>query len=242
MKTVAIIQARMGSSRLSGKVMKELYGKPVLSHVINRVRQCKEVDEVVVATTTSEVDDIFTETDFGVSVYRGSEDNVLSRYYETAKATDADIVVRITSDCPLIDPNIIDEMLTIYKQGNYKVVTNATSNLEDRTFPRGLDAEIFSFEYLEEAYNNATEQYQKEHVTPYLYENTDSVYIYKNDVNYSKYRLTLDTDEDFVLIHKVYGALYSGEHDFYLKEIVETMEANPDWIKINEHIEQKKTK
>lgn len=242
MKIVAIIQARMGSSRLSGKVMKDLYGKPVLSHVITRVKQCKEIDEVVVATTTSAVDDVLIEHDFGVSVYRGSEDNVLSRYYETAKAVGADVVIRITSDCPLIDPNIIDKMLGIYKQGNYKVVTNATSNLEDRTFPRGLDAEIFSFEYLEEAYNNATEQYQKEHVTPYLYENTDNVYIYKNDVDYSNYRLTLDTDEDFVLIHKIYGALYCGEHDFYLKEIVEVMEDNPDWVKINEHIEQKKTK
>lgn len=242
MKTVAIIQARMGSERLPGKVMLDLCGKTVLDHVITRVRQANEIDEIVIATTTDERDDVI-ETEakrLETKCFRGSEDDVLSRYYYAAQENTADIVVRITSDCPLIDWNIIDEVIKAHKSGNYEIVTNAGLNAEERTFPRGLDIEVFSFEVLEKAHHRATEQYQREHVTPYIYESSDKTFYYKNKINYSQYRWTLDTAEDWELISSIYRHLYHGVHDFGLDEIIELMEKEPNLQKINAHIEQKK--
>src|SRR5699024_9581806 len=112
--------------------------------------------------------------------FRGSESDVLSRYYLCAKENDADIIIRITSDCPLIDPLVIDEILDFYLKNNYKLVTNA-GDIHNRTYPRGLDTEIFDFDTLENAYKNANKDYQKEHVTPYIYENEKDIYYYKND-------------------------------------------------------------
>lgn len=242
MKIGAIIQARMGSTRLSGKVMKDLEGKTVLEHVINRVRQSKMIDEIIIATTTHDRDDVI-ETEAlrcGVKVFRGSEDDVLSRYYYAAKENGLDVVVRITSDCPLIDPKVLDEVIQCYLNNDYDIVSNAGSDLSKRTYPRGLDTEVFSFKVLENAFTNAKETYQREHVTPYIYENSIGVYYYKNDIDYSKYRWTLDTDEDFKLIFEIYKHLYNGEHDFYLSDIVKLFEAKPELFNINAHIEQKK--
>ena len=242
MKTVAIIQARMGSTRLPGKVMKQLKGKSVLYHVIQRVKQVKMIDEIVLATTTLDEDDVLAEKakQYGVCVFRGSSENVLSRYYEAAKERKADVVVRITSDCPLIDPLIINKMLEYYNKNDYDVVTNAGSDSEKRTYPRGLDTEIFSFKLLENAMINGNKDYHKEHVTPYIYENSNDVYHFLNDKDFSKYRCTLDTPEDFLLISKIYNELYKGEHSFYLKDIISVFEKNPDYFRINSHVEQKK--
>lgn len=244
MKIGTIIQARMGSTRLSGKVMKEIKGKTVLSHVIERVSQSKMIDEIIIATTVLNRDDLIEAEAIkcGVKVFRGSEEDVLSRYYYAAKENNLDAVIRITSDCPLIDPNVIDDIIKYYSNNDYDIVTNACSDLKQRTYPRGLDAEIFSFEALENAFNKANEKYQREHVTPYIYENSEKVYIYKNNMDYSRYRWTLDTEEDFKLIHIVYDRLYNGKHNFYLQEIIKLFESEPELIKINEHIEQKKIK
>lgn len=231
----------MGSTRLPGKVMKQLKGQTVLYHVIERVKQAKMIDEIVVATTTLEEDDILAEKvkQYGIRVFRGSSENVLSRYYEAAKECEADVVVRITSDCPLIDPLIINKMLEFYNKHNYEVVTNAGSDLEKRTYPRGLDTEIFSFELLRNAMINAEKMYHIEHVTPYIYENSENIYHFMNDEDFSNYRCTLDTPEDFLLISKLYDELYQGEHSFYLKEIISIFQNNPDYFEINSHIEQK---
>lgn len=244
MKIGVIIQARMGSTRLPEKVMKNIQGKTILGHVIERVKQSTLIDEIIIATTTLNKDSVIeTESlNHGVKVFRGSEDDVLSRYYYAAKENDLDVVIRITSDCPLIDPNILDKVINCYLENNYEVVSNTGSEIHDRTFPRGLDTEIFSFKILEYAFHNANEKYQREHVTPYIYENTDKKYCYKNDVDYSKYRWTLDTEEDFELISEVYNHLYKGEHDFYLEDIVQVFEQYPTLHSINAHIEQKKTK
>jgi spore coat polysaccharide biosynthesis protein SpsF len=241
-KVVCIIQARMGSTRLPGKVMKYLFGKTVLSHVIERVKQSKRIDEIIIATSTLEHDEIIAKKaeKCGVKYFRGNEDDVLSRYYYAAKENNADIVVRITSDCPLIDPIIIDNLIKYYKENNYDIVTNAGIDLAKRTFPRGLDTEVFSFKVLEEAFNNAKESYQREHVTPYIYENSNKIYYYKNNIDYSSYRWTLDTEEDYKLIQEIYGHLYKGEHDFYMEDILKLFEEKPELKKINEHIEQKK--
>ncbi|MFX0560701.1 NTP transferase domain-containing protein [Tepidibacillus infernus] len=244
MKVVAIIQARMGSTRLPGKVMKKIVGKTVLEHVIERVKRSKEINEIVIATTTKEDDDVIVKEAerLNVKYFRGSEDDVLSRYYYAAKEHHADIVVRITSDCPLIDPNITDGIIGYYNKHNYDIVTNAGSNLNQRTYPRGLDTEVFSIEQLEEAFKNAKEEYQREHVTPYLYEKSNKIYYYKNNDDYSNYRWTLDTPEDFKLITEIYEHLYKGESNFFLEEIINLFKEKPELIKINQGIEQKKIK
>ncbi len=243
-KIVAIIQARMGSTRLPGKVMKDLCGKTVLAHDIERVKQSKFIQEIVVATTTSEKDGSLVREALnnGVKVYRGSEEDVLSRYYEAAVESNADTVVRITSDCPLIDPFIIDRVVNCYIENDYDLVTNAGLDWTQRTYPRGLDVEVFSFNILKEAHEKAKKPYQREHVTPYIYENSENIFYYKNDVDYSKYRWTLDTEEDFELIKAIYKALYKGKHDFYFYDLLELLEKQPQLSKINEHVNQKKIK
>lgn len=243
MKTVAIIQARMGSTRLPGKIQKNIMGKSVLQHVVERVRQASSIDEIVIATTTLKQDDIVTEEaqKCCVKYFRGSEEDVLSRYYLAAKENKADIVVRITSDCPLIDPIVTNEIVSFFKeQAVYDIVTNASSDLKQRTYPRGLDTEVFAFNFLEKAYKYANKQYQREHVTPYIYENSKKIFYYKNDEDFSGYRLTLDTEEDFVLIKEIYRHLYTGKHDFYLKDIIKLFEQHPNLSKINENVEQKR--
>lgn len=241
-KIVAIIQARMGSTRLQGKVMKDLCGKPVLSHDIERIKQANTIDEIVIATTLSEIDDIIVRQSIkdGVKVYRGSEDNVLSRYYEASIEYKADVIVRITSDCPLIDPHIIDEVINFYLQNEYDLVTNAGIFSENRTYPRGLDVEVFSFKMLKEAFNKANREYHLEHVTPYIYENSNNIYYYKNNEDKSNHRWTLDTDEDFELIQAIFHDLYEGTHNFYFNEILDLFDRKPKLFNINNHVEQKK--
>jgi len=242
MKIGAIIQARMGSTRLPEKVMKNLLGKTVLEHVIERVKQSKLIDEIIIATTTHDRDAVIESEALrcGAKAFRGSEDDVLSRYYYAVKDNDLDVVVRITSDCPLIDPQVLDEVIQYYVNNDYDIVSNAGSDLSKRTYPRGLDTEVFSFKVLENAFINVKETYQREHVTPYIYENSIGVYYYKNHIDYSKHRWTLDTDEDFNLISEIYKHLYHGEHDFYLSDIVKLFEAKPELFNINAHVEQKK--
>jgi len=243
-KVVCIIQARMGSTRLPGKVLKDLFGKKALEHLIERVKQSKLIDEIIIATTESEQDNAIVEQaeKSGVKYFRGSENDVLSRYYNAAKENSADIVIRITSDCPLIDPFIIDDVIRFFQENDYSIVTNAGNDINQRTYPRGLDVEVFSFEALQEAFKYATENYQREHVTPYIYEHAEKIYYYKNNIDYSNYRWTLDTEEDFELISMIYKLLYRGKHDFYFDDILKLFEQHPELSKINEHVEQKKLK
>lgn len=241
-KIVAIIQTRMGSTRLQGKVMKELCGKTILSHDIERIKQSRYIREIVIATTESSGDDIIAQEALknGVKVYRGSEEDVLGRYYEAAIEYNADIIVRITSDCPLIDPFVIDEIIGYYLANNYNLVTNSGLDLSMRTYPRGLDVEVFSFQMLKNANDNAVKKYQREHVTPYIYENSTRIYYYKNKTDESRHRWTLDTEQDFKLIKAIYSNLYKGKHDFYLEEILNLFIEKPGLFDINKHIEQKK--
>ncbi|MFZ5987159.1 MAG: cytidylyltransferase domain-containing protein [Bacillota bacterium] len=242
MRAGVIIQTRMGSTRLPGKVMLDICGKPVIQHVIERIRQSKELDEIIIATTTLRQDDIIADEAQrnGVRCFRGSEDDVLSRYYFAAKENDLDVVVRVTSDCPLIDPLVTGDIVKFYKDNNYDIVTNACPDLTKRTYPRGLDTEVFSFRILEDAFNNARQKYQREHVTPYIYENSKNIHYYKNNTDYSEYRWTLDTKEDFELISTIYRCLYKGSHDFYYQDILNLIKAYPEIASINEAVEQKK--
>lgn len=244
MRIGAIIQARMGSTRLPGKVMKILLDKTILEHVIVRVKQSKLIDEVIIATTTHDKDNVIENEALrcGAFVFRGSEDDVLSRYYLAAKEHNLDVVVRITSDCPLIDPIVLDEIIKFYLDNDFGIVSNAGSDASSRTYPRGLDTEVFSYEKLENAYYEASESHHREHVTPYIYEESEAVVFYRNSVDYSKYRWTLDTEEDFILISKIYNDLYDGKHDFYMQDIIKLFKQNPELYFVNAHIEQKKIK
>lgn len=241
MKIGTIVQARMGSTRLPGKVMMELCGRPVIEHVVERLNKSLHTDMIVMATTTLPQDNVIAAEAqrMKVTIFRGSEEDVLSRYYLAAKENHLDVIVRVTSDCPLIDPYMIDDLIERFTEGAYDLVTNVNIDVSQRTFPRGLDAEVFSFRILEEAYRCATEKYQREHVTPYIYEHGQTLYFHKNDVNYSKYRWTLDTEEDFLLIQAVYQRLYHGQHDFYFYDILKLFDRSPELADMNAHIEQK---
>ena len=245
MRTVAIIQARMGSTRLPGKVMMKILDKTVLEHVIYRVLQAKEIDDIVIATTTKSDDDIIVKeaNRLGVKHSRGSEEDVLSRYYHAAIENKVDIVVRITSDCPLIDPQIIDEMVMKFKKLYNEHKVDYLSNTQDRTFPRGLDVEIFPFNILEETFCNAEKLHQREHVTPYIYENKDKFKLenYLNKIDYSSHRWTLDTPEDYEMIKMIYEGLNDcSSHTIILfQDIIEYLELYPEIALINSNINQK---
>ncbi|AOR22913.1 cytidylyltransferase domain-containing protein [Clostridium taeniosporum] len=242
MKVVCIVQARMGSSRLPGKVLKEICGKSVLEHVIYRLRLINNIDEIIIATTNLERDNqIIKECEkIGVKYFRGSEDNVLSRYYYAAKENNADIVVRITSDCPLIDYKISQDIIQYYLDNAKKY--DYISNTIERTYPRGLDTEVFSFNALEVAFKEAVSNRDLEHVTPYIWDNSKVFKIaqYKNDKDYSELRWTLDTKEDLELIENIYENLYNHMNSqFVFEDILNLYNQYPELYNMNKHIMQK---
>ena len=242
MKVGAIIQARTGSTRLPNKVLMPLKDKTVLEHVIDRVSQSKLIDEIIVATTTKSHDDKIIKLlrELKISTFRGSENNVLERYYEASKKYQLNTIVRITSDCPLIDPRIIDKVIHKFLSNNYDLVTNAGLDSKNRTFPRGLDVEVFSFDSLKNANIHGNKDYHKEHVTPFIYETSRKIHYFKQHKDYSSYRLTIDTELDYELIKAIYNHFYSGENDFYLEDIIDFLDDNPKIAAINVNIQQKK--
>ena len=240
MKVTAIIQARMGSTRLPGKVLMEVKGRTILEHVLFRIKKCKNIDDIIVATTTSYKDDALVQKikDMNVKCFRGEEQDVLSRYYFAALKFNASNILRITSDCPLIDPFVTDDIVSFYKNNKYDLVSNVIT----RTYPRGLDTEVFSFESLEKAYKLADKSYEREHVTPYLYENDFKKYDYKNPADNSKFRWTLDTMEDFNFIKLIYENLYDKNKDFKMDDILRFLKENPWANNINKDVVQKSIK
>jgi spore coat polysaccharide biosynthesis protein SpsF len=244
MKTGIIIQARMGSVRLPGKVLIQIEGKTVLEHIYLRLEQIKSVDQIIIATSTLSADDAIVRLceNLNFDYFRGSEDNVLERYFNAALNFDLQFIVRVTGDCPLIDPKVIKKMLDKYFDLMPDILTNAGIDEAHRTFPRGLDAEIFSIEVLRKAFNLATQNYQREHVTPYIYENFENIHIFKNNVDYSNIRVTLDTSSDFELINSIYQNLYTLEHDFYLDEIIKLLNRKPELLELNKDVRQKSYK
>lgn len=239
MKTVAIIQARMGSSRLPGKVMKVLADKTVLGHVMTRVQTISSIDEIVIATTDHPQDDILVQEarNYGVRHFRGDEQHVLSRYYAAAIESKADAIVRVTSDCPMIDPDVSSMVIDMFHSSG----ADYASNSLERTFPRGLDTEVFSFEALEKAYRLASLPEEKEHVTPYIYRHPDQFHLIscRHEQDLSHYRWTLDTAEDFELIQKLYDNLYTPDRLFTWKDVLEYLAKHPEITRINGHVKQK---
>lgn len=240
MKVVIINQARMTSTRLPGKILKTVLGKSLLEYQIERLQRVKLADELVIATTTNYTDDPIVELcdRAGVSYYRGSEEDVLARYYEAAKQHQADVIVRVTSDCPLIDPEIIDHVIQTY----FDHQCDYASNSLERTYPRGMDTEVFSFESLSQAYSDAIAKPDREHVTPFLHQQPERFKIIPvlNSENYSHHRWTVDTQEDFDLIKNILEAIYPQQPHFTMEDCLNLLNAHPEWQSINVHIEQKK--
>ena len=225
-----IIQARMGSTRLPGKVMKKIEDKVVLDHVIDRVSRAKNIRNVIICTSTLEQDNIIAEhcKQRNIKCYRGSEKNVLNRYYETAKFYGSDTIIRLTSDCPLFDPNFIDMMIDKYFELELQYI--GPKYYGQHQFPDGFNCEIFSFDILKEAELNANEN-EREHVSTYIikkYSSTKYEYDYYcelqnkyNNIKFDELHLSLDTQEDYELIKNIYKHVYLSKNDFTLEDVLQ---------------------
>lgn len=240
-KVVAIIQARVGSTRLPGKILIDIAGEPMLQRVIERVKQATLLDQIILATTELPEDDkvINLAKKLNLEVYRGSSEDVLERYYGAAEKYDAETIVRITSDCPLIDPKIIDLVV-----GNHlEERADYTSNTIKRTFPRGWDVEVFNMAVLNIIQGVATDPYQREHVTPYFYEYQDNFKILNVEAEGNLYRpelrLCVDEINDLTLVRAVYEALGS-KGDFDAADIIDLFDRRPELENINAEVKQKK--
>ena len=229
-----IIQARMGSSRLPGKVlMKSDDARPLLYYVINQLRYCTKVKNLVIATTTNQEDDEIEKfaNDNSVNIFRGKEKDVLDRYFQCAKKYSFATIVRITADCPLIDPQIVDKVIEKFFSGNYDFATNTLT----RTFPIGTDVEVFSFSALNRAWENTQLPSEREHVTPYLRkEENFKIINVENDKNISNLRLTVDRIEDFQLIKQILNNI--SINPIHLEDVLELFSRKPELIEINKHI------
>ncbi len=241
MKTVIIVQARMTSTRLPGKVLKEVLGKSLLEYQLERLKRVKLADDIIIATTENATDlpIVALCKKLNVNYFRGSEHDVLARYYHAAKCYEAGIVIRITADCPVIDPQIVDNIIQFYidNRNVYDYVSTG-----DDSYPRGMNTEVFSFKVLEEAFVYAVKEYEREHVTPYMYQHPEKYKVgilpYKEDE--SQHRWTVDTPEDFALIKKIIENLYPIKRDFDLKDCLALVNRYPAWGQTNQHVKQKK--
>ena len=236
--TVAIIQARLGSTRLPRKVLLPLLGEPLLAHVVRRVARATSVDATVVATTVLPADDAIVELGRreGWIVERGSERDLLDRYLQAARAHAAERVVRITSDCPLIDPDVIDEVVRTLSASRSDYASNT---LEPRTWPRGLDVEAMTAAALEAANVADQDPHSREHATPYIYRHPETFMLaaVRSPVDLSAHRWTVDTPEDYELVRRIYDEL--GRHDFSWRDALAVVEAHPDWPELNRDVAQK---
>ena len=230
----AIVQARMASTRLPGKVMMEAAGKPLLGHLLERLSYCRNLEKTIVATTTNERDDLIAGlcNSLGVLVYRGSEYDVLDRYYQAARAFRIRCIVRVTSDCPLIDPELIDDKISCFmnKLDEYDLITNR----HPLTYVDGLDFDLIPLAALDVAWRTARASHQREHVVPFFWESGMRVHNFEDprQLFYSN-RWTLDYIEDYELIKSIYSALYRNGQRFTTKDILTYLSANPDLSQIN---------
>jgi spore coat polysaccharide biosynthesis protein SpsF len=220
---IAILQARVGSTRLPGKVLMNLAGAPLLVRVIERARAIPGLDRVVLATTTAERDRplINLARQHRLAAYAGSEDDVLDRYYQTARHFEADVIVRLTADCPLLDPAVSAQVLDRFGQGGADYV----SNTQPPTYPDGLDTEVFSFAALEQAWHEATLSSEREHVTPYIWKHPDKFRLASviNAVDLSALRWTVDEAPDLEFVRAVYAQLYRAEQPLFNMQDVLTL-------------------
>ena len=240
-RVFAIIQARMSATRLPGKVLKDLLpGMTVMEYILKRVAQSKEIDKTIVATTENTNDEAVVEflKKKGVSYFVGNEQDVLDRYYKAAKnygALAEDIIVRLTADCPVIDPKEIDKTVRFFRENDFDYASN---NLEPYSFPDGMDTEVCSFEALEKAWKDAAKQSHREHVTFYFWKNPQIFKIgqYVNPKqNQGAYRLTLDYPSDYEVLKKV-AEYFSPRMDYSMQEIIDFLDSHPEVKALNQAV------
>lgn len=247
-KVAAIVQARMGSERLPGKVAMEIEGKPMLAHLIERLKHAKKIDQIIIATSNKQTDDTVAQIAeaCGVSCYRGSEADVLSRYLEAAEKYKVDIIVRITGDCPLVDPFIVDELIRNYLVSDFDYMG---VNIGKDGYPRGLDAEIFSSETLQKAAEyiekdgEARNSPYREHVSLYIYRHPEYFKVGKLNPPTGlrrNYRLCVDEKKDLELIKEIYKRFYTDGQIIDIKRVIKTLDENPDLAGMNSDVQQKK--
>ncbi len=232
---LAIIQARMSSNRLPGKVMKEILGKPMIGHLLERLSLSKKIDKIVLATSDLAENDVLGcyVKKMGTDLYRGSEDDVLDRYYQVAKQYHPEGIVRITGDCPLIDPKVCDEVIKVFQKEKFDYVITGP------TFAEGLDCEVFTLKALEKAWEEAKLKSEREHVTLYFHNNSDMFKILElhNQTNDSRYRFTVDEGVDFQVVTAIFEHFkQKGRPLFFADDIKDFLDANKNIFELNANI------
>lgn len=247
MNPIAIIQARMGSSRLPGKVLRPIMGRPMLELLVERIASVPAFTRVIVATSKQPGDRVIVETmrRLGIDCFVGDEKDVLDRFYSAALTYKGEPILRVTADCPLVDPEVISDLIEFYSSGAYDYVGVATgagaAHLQEGRYPDGLDAEYMSFQTLERAWKEATALSDREHVTPYIWRNPDLFRIgsLRAPKDYSQLRWTVDHESDFLLIDRIYRELYLSKRFFTMEDILKLLQARPELRDINQkHIGQ----
>lgn len=230
---LAILQARMSSSRLPGKVLKPLLGAPMIVRQLERVRRCTRIDRIVVATSIDATDDPLAQVcmDVGVNLFRGSLEDVLDRFHGAALQYPSQTIVRLTADCPLADPHLIDQVIEFFLRGDFDYATNALQP----TYPDGLDVEVFRTSCLEQAWQEAALPSEREHVTPFIHRRPERYRIghFAGDRDLSALRWTVDEPLDFEFVSQVYAALYSSKPDFGTNDVLHLLEQRPNLKTLN---------
>lgn len=228
----------MGSTRLPGKVLKDLEGETMLARVVQRLSRSRLINEVLIATTDRAADDAIVEEcrRCSVQVFRGDEQDVLDRYFRAAQLSRAEAVVRITSDCPLIDPGVTDKTIAAF----LKEMPDYASNCIVRTYPRGLDTEVMTAQALERCWRSANQPYERTHVTPYIYQHPSDFKILSvtGEADFSRHRWTVDTPEDLEFVRAIYARL-KGRDDFLWPDVLTLLDREPTLLELNRSIAQK---
>ncbi|MFC1480188.1 cytidylyltransferase domain-containing protein [Candidatus Omnitrophota bacterium] len=236
-KTIAVVQCRMGSKRLPGKVMSDISGRPMLWYIVDRLRYSRLIDEVIVATSTREENLPIVRfcEDNGISSYAGKEEDLVDRFYQTARKHHAGVVVRITADCPLVDPGICDKVVGVFleSRGKYEYVSNCRPL---STYPHGLDVEVFSYGLLERLWKEIKDPFRREWFTTTIFENPQiyDQFCVRNDRDLSSIRLTVDYPEDLELVRYVFSKLYSEGSCFFIKDILRLFAEDPSVFAVND--------
>lgn len=230
----ALIQARLGSTRLHGKTLMFIQEESLLGHLVKRIKASRYVNDIVIATTTNERDNAIVEfaKDKNLKFYRGSEDDVLDRFYQAAVLYRLETIVRVTPDCPMLDPDVMDIVISKFTEGDYDYV----SNVIIPTWPDGLDTEVFAFETLKKAWEEAKLPSEREHVTAYIIRHPEKFKLFnieKKGENLSWMRWTVDTREDLEFVSEIFKRLYMPDKIFYMNEIISLLKENPKLLEIN---------
>lgn len=240
-RVVAIVQARLGSTRLPGKVLRPLAGRPMLSHMIERLQQARLLADILIATTSLAQDHRIIELarQAGVASYAGPVDDVLARHVGAAQKAGADVIVRITADCPLIDPQTVDSAVQYFLAHDYDFVDDGA----ERALPRGLDVSVFSRQALERADLAAQDAASREHVTLYMYRHPDQFRVgqfpVSPELHHPEWRLCVDEEDDFKLIEEIYRRLYQPGSIIDMRAVARLLESEPALLQINAHVQQK---